>query len=159
MLLLLANTAAGCLLTSTESCCHWQSAPVPCFLNLLIYPDIIAVSHFFPKHCFYFKNRVARDISFGGRSDRRVVSRGFWQAEQESAELQIAGCGGHTHPAAASPQPSGLPGGNEPLTLEGRRPGFLPRGEGGTLWYAAGRVHTTANPRHRRLRRARSCCR
>ena len=46
-----------------------------------------------------------------------------------------------------------------PLTLEGRGPGFLPRGEGGTLWYAAGRVHTTANPRHRRLRRARSCCR
>jgi hypothetical protein len=28
LLLLLANTAAGCLLpTSTESCCHWQSAP------------------------------------------------------------------------------------------------------------------------------------
>jgi hypothetical protein len=45
LLLLLANTAAGCLLTSTESCCHWQSAPYLTFLNLLICPDIIAVSH------------------------------------------------------------------------------------------------------------------
>jgi hypothetical protein len=48
LLLLLANTAAGCLLTSTESCCHWQSAPYLTFLNLLICPDIIAVAQLLP---------------------------------------------------------------------------------------------------------------
>jgi hypothetical protein len=41
LLLLQTSPAAGCLLASAESCCHWQSAPYFCLLYLLKSPKPI----------------------------------------------------------------------------------------------------------------------
>jgi hypothetical protein len=46
LLLLQTSPAAGCLLASAESCCHWQSAPYFCLLYLLKSPKPIPHSQF-----------------------------------------------------------------------------------------------------------------